>query len=953
MALNRGQELTRGVRGTQLENAFGVVKTSSASLGQIGGKLAETAEKITLFQADIMDKEWQNNFDKNSSIFIAEETRKELNSTNPDIVGLQQKLLSYKDKTLQEAPQRFSNYVTNKLDISFAENINLVKDYSNDLKFTNLYSETTELQGNIVDQTSNYFDQVIKNNPGDLEKINSLFEQHFLNVVTPNINRVAKNYESLNKLQPLKFTPTDISSGVRKLQIDFTSEKFIGKMKGIIGSIDFENNTADKTSMELTEANKVIDDLIQEFVINPESREISNLSDEEVESIRLRYNKEKERLLNLENEKVKKSEIATDNIISQKASFVESIYANNAQVAINANLNSVVELVAQDDYLYRDPGLAAKTIENSMRAINIHKALNQIKLDNGGILPNSDPTLIDLIKNKTGVELDKNELNKFRYAMIGTSPLTVNEYMDIVNESTNNPNYGEQGDGKSISQVNQERSNLIDKSVFEYQLKNGVYPPDTANNFAGVDAILTKDPGSINSTDIKNINNAFGFYRISKGQNPNALYEQGFGEISDFFQYLDKTRGELYTNIITTDIESMRGLLKEYRDNLKSGFDFGKANQYVIDNELTYATTQVIEDKIVEDARTQYGGKALLNYLRNKLPTVEIGGYNIVPFALKEGDKKKKTSSYTDLFGVTEFEKFSIGMTKPLFYESKGYKEARSKIIDVPPNIEAQLNNIYVLELNKLVDFNKIGNDDITLQKQIKENQELALDLTVRKLRDQGFGVSKYEKKGEGLTLTYQPLDDKIPYDNPEDKDMYIAVHFFNRIREMETKYGVSYMKEFYPNLYFTNFGTDQENEVSFDLNRAYDLGIEQDGIFLTREPGTDVYRYNLDPEIFNAPTTRLELDGDIDEEQYFRPDRAIVLGDQLISNEAIIGNAIDKYLDQSSEVEMFNQLGIDREIIKNIFYTVYYPGVKMMTSEDEILDYLEKQTVNPYGLIK
>ena len=45
MALKRGQELSRGVRRTQLENSFGVVSANTASLGQIGGKLAETAEK--------------------------------------------------------------------------------------------------------------------------------------------------------------------------------------------------------------------------------------------------------------------------------------------------------------------------------------------------------------------------------------------------------------------------------------------------------------------------------------------------------------------------------------------------------------------------------------------------------------------------------------------------------------------------------------------------------------------------------------------------------------------------------------------------------------------------------------------------------------------------------------------------------------------------------------------
>ena len=949
MALNRGQELNRGKRRTLIENPFGVVQANTSSLGQIGGKLSETAEKITLFQADIMDKEWQNDFDKNASLFISEETRKELNSPNPDIVGLQQKLLTYKDKILQEAPNRFANYVTNKLDLSFAENINLVTDYANDLKYTNLLTQTQQLESNNLSDTSNYIDQVIKNNAGDIEKINSLLELHYQNVVTPNINRIAKNYESLNKLKPLKVTPADIESKVRLVQIDFMSEKFYSKMKAVISSIDFDDSTSEELSLQLTEANKLMDEMIQEFVENPESRDINNLSDSEVEQIRKNWVGQKEQLLNFENTKIKQADIAEQQIIGEKSEFIANTYAANSQLALNSNLSDVMEIVSKDDYLYRNPNVAFQTIESAMRSINVHKSLYSISQKYDGKLPEAS-TLKELIKQDTDIEVTDDELIQYRNAMIGVPSLTVAEYMDLSNVSQI-AGYGVEGDGKTPNQVEIEKNNLFQLKAFEYQLKQGNYPKDTLEMFAKVDGIINTSI-ELSETDEQQIQNTFAFYRLSKQLNPAAFYEKGFGEVSDFFLYLDKTRGELYLNTNITDIESVRGLYNEYRENVKKGFDFDKANQFIQDNDLTYGTTNVIQDKIVDDARTAYGGKALLNWMRNKLPE-DVLGFDIIPGSLDEEDKKVKTTSYTDLFGVSEFQKFAIGITKPMFYESKAYQAAKDKIINLPPNVEEQINSIYVMKLNKLVDFNLMDGDTTKLKKQIEQNQELALELTIRQLRDDGFGVSKYESKGPGLTLAYQPIENKMIYQKPEDQDMYIAVHFYNRIKDMTARHGPSYMLEHYPNLFYENYQTDQENKVEFDLNRAYELAIERDGVYLTRLPGTDVYRYNLDENVFNGGG-RYELDGDIDEEQYFRPDDVVISGDQLISNESIIGGAIKKYIAQDPTVlSLIEDMGVSQDIVENIFYRVMYPGVKLMTSEEEIMDYIQEQSVHTYGLIK
>lgn len=929
MALKRGQELNRGVRRTQLENSFGVVSANTASLGQIGGKLAETAEKITLFQADIMDKEWQNDFDKNSSIFIAEETRKELNSPNPDLVGLQQKLLTYKDSLLSEAPARFANYVTNKLDISFAENINLVKDYANDVKYNNLLTDTENLEQQSLSITSNYIDQVIAQHPQDLETQQKLLQAHYNSVVTPNIDRIAKNYESLNLLKPLKITPGYIENRIKLYQIDFLSEKMIGDAKSIIGAIDFDNNTALQNADELTEARKLINDLRQDFIENPDSREMNNLSDEQVALIDKKFTQETERLLNLESEKIEQSDIALTKVIEDMGAAYVNEYQTNAFKAISANPSAMLEELASNQYFSQRPELALKVLDDSIRASNIHKVLAQIKEENGGTMPVPNPTLKTLVETRAGVSLEQGDLNQYLFNMNGTQALTTNEYMKLVSDRNIDPNYGAKIDNfKTTNQIELEKYNLFRMANFEKNLANGIYPPDAAQVFAGVDAILMKD--KFTDADLEQINNVFRFYRVAKGNNAEELFAQNFGETSEFFQYLDGSRNsDLFGDAVITEIGSLRGMIEEFRNNKKEPFDREAANQYLIDNDLSYVTTDLLEKKIMEDISTQYGAGALIDWFMGK----------------------NKTDAYTDLFNIPESQRIVMGILQPLTVSPETFRKANA--IQIDPVVESQLQNQFILELKKSgVDFSLAGKDDQLLQSQIKNNQEMALTRAVRFLRDNNFGVSSYQSPGGGAKLVYDPVDNKIPYDNKADKDMYVAVHFFNRIKDMEEKYTKKYMLDTYPDLYIKDMNTQNEQSVNFDLNRAYEIAIDNKGVFFTREPGTDVYRYNLNQEVF-INSNRTELDGDIDDPQYFRPDDVLVVDGQLFSRESVIGSAIDKFLDSSPNLAMFERLGIGERGLKNFLYSVYYPGMRLMTSTEDIIDYLEKQTSSITGKIE
>ena len=271
-------------------------------------------------------------------------------------------------------------------------------------------------------------------------------------------------------------------------------------MKSIIGAIDFDNSTTESLSRQLIEANDVIDDMIENFVTNPDSRDINNLSDSEVESIRKNYVDQKEQLLNFNNKKVKMAEIATNTIIAEKSQFIIDTYINDSQKALNSSISDVLELVANDDYLFQDPTTAMATIQESLNAISIHKSLQSIYQKYNGIFPEAT-TLKELIKNDTDIELTDKQLIQYRNTMVGVPSKTTNEYMMMVQEVKTTPGYGEPMEGKTTDQLNLEKETLYQIKAFEYNMKMGNMPLDGRDVFAKVDAIISASGDGISSTD--------------------------------------------------------------------------------------------------------------------------------------------------------------------------------------------------------------------------------------------------------------------------------------------------------------------------------------------------------------------------------------------------------------------------------------------------------------------
>ena len=309
MVLERGASLSKGVRRTGVEGSFGVVRTAQNTIGTSVANLSQTVDKINQFQVDVMDKEWQNNFDTNSALFIEEAMREELNSPNPDLVKLREKFITYRDTTLREAPQRFQNYIENKLDLNFVDAVNNVKDYANDLKYQNLSTQGAVLAETNYNSAYSAIQTIIKNNKGNFEKIQNEIDLYYTTTVLPNLANLNANDKILNKLKPLEMTPAMIEDRANGNNVLYESLRAKSIIEMMVSGVDFEQGDTQKLRADLETLDIEIDNYIQKYLEDPAARRL-DMSDATVSEIVADLKVVKNNLLSVQSDKIAKSENA-------------------------------------------------------------------------------------------------------------------------------------------------------------------------------------------------------------------------------------------------------------------------------------------------------------------------------------------------------------------------------------------------------------------------------------------------------------------------------------------------------------------------------------------------------------------------------------------------------------------------------------------------------------------
>ena len=942
MVLERGASLSKGVRRTGVEGSFGVVRTAQNTIGTSVANLSQTVDKINQFQVDVMDKEWQNNFDTNSALFIEEAMREELNSPNPDLVKLREKFITYRDTTLREAPQRFQNYIENKLDLNFVDAVNNVKDYANDLKYVNLSTQGAVLAETNYNSAYSAIQTIIKNNKGNFEKIQNEIDLYYTTTVLPNLANLNANDKILNKLKPLEMTPAMIEDRANGNNVLYESLRAKSIIEMMVSGVDFEQGDTQKLRADLETLDIEIDNYIQKYLEDPAARRL-DMSDATVSEIVADLKAVKNNLLSVQSDKIARADNA--GLFTQQnfsKSFIDA-FKNDARLSIVATPKSILEQLNNTPdavALYNNPELFFQTLNGAIEASSVHKIIASKKEQNNGVLPNMGDMLSE-VNLSTGSNLSEDELASYVYASYGgLFNYDTNQMLQDYDMVLNNPrpNVGAGGMGPEILQAEK------NTAAAAIMMQNGYFPPGLDGYFSQVDRIMMKP--EISDIDMERVNQSIQLYNFINNNSSDVFFPSVTGaDTPSFFSFLKLTKGDMYQSVNISDIQDLRQLKNEYKAFVDAPYDLEEIKNVLIDNGAN-VTLDNVQVAISEDLRSQIGPEAFGKFLINKLPYIDIP-FTDFDIGLSEDEKFTKTEEFEKLLApIPEWKKIIIGMSVSFGGEEYFADNPYPNFLQVDPIIMDQFNDIFVQELRKLgVDFGLIqqGKKEQFLQ-QVGEKREQALYSTAYRLNREGFGISNYESMSDGGKLVMNPLESKIPYSEKIDKEIYITAHIFQHIKSMENKYGTDKMVDMYPGLYINNFGTNQANRVDLDINRVNEL--LNDGVFyFIREPG-DVYSYNLNPNKIYSNSYDLAMD--VDDPQFLKVDDSLTVNDgQIYSKKAIVTEAVQNYLQDNDLVDFFVDRGVPKNYVQNFLYSILYPGTKAITTRKDLLEYLENNKID------
>ena len=931
MVLERGASLSKGVRRTGVEGSFGVVRTAQNTIGTSVANLSQTVDKINQFQVDVMDKEWQNNFDTNSALFIEEAMREELNSPNPDLVKLREKFITYRDTTLREAPQRFQNYIENKLDLNFVDAVNNVKDYANDLKYQNLITSGAVLAQTNYNTTYSEIQTIIKNNKGNFEKIQNDIDLLYTTKVLPNLANLNANDKILNQLKPLEMTPGMIEDRAFANNVLYESLRARSIIEMMVSGVDFESGDTIQLAADLDTLDIEIDNYIQKYLEDPSARKL-DMDDTTVSEIVTDLNTTKNNLLSVQSDKIQKAENAQ---LFQQQQFSKSFideYKQNSYLSVISTPSSILENLQSTPNgisLFENQALFMATLDDAIVASQTHKIIQSKKEANQGVLPNIGDLTTE-INTGLGLDMSEDEISRYVYSsMGGMGNYTADQMISDIKLIQDEPMPGSPGGVNESYKIAMDNYNAA-----AVLMQQGYFPPGLDNYFAQVDRIMAKS--NLSDDDVGRVNEAlFAFNYINNNSNDLFFPTVTGAETPTFFSFLNVTRGQNYEGVNITDIEDLRQLQNEYKDFIKSPYDLETISNILADNNFNI-TEQNVESNIVADIKSQFGVTALKKYILNKVPFLSFG-------ELDDGEQFVKTSQFTELFGnIPQWKKIIIGMSL-----RSGYGEEADAYLSIDPFILEQFNQEYVQALRKNgVDFSIAETNTPLFLQQVEKVREKAINTAAYNLNRAGFGISKYESMNEGGALVQNPIEEQIPYQRQEEKDLYIAAHIKTHIESMENKYGIDKMKDVYPGLYFDNFLTDKQVEKELNMERVMDLMDKNVFYFIKEGEG---YSYHLNPNGGDGFfSNSYELSMDVDDPQFFTVDDVLTTNDgKIFSKKGLVSDAVKEYLNDSTILNFFRDRGMDVTKAENFLYTILYPGTYAITNKEDLMEYLDKNKID------
>ena len=756
MVLERGASISKGVRRTGVEGSFGVVRTAQNTIGTSVANLSQAVDKINQFQVDVMDQEWQNNFDTSTAIFVEEAMREELNSPNPDLVKLREKFITYRDTNLKEAPQRFQNYIENKLDLNFVDAVNNVKDYANNLKYQNLSTSGAVLAQTNFNSTYSDIQTIIKNNKGNFEKIQNEIDLLYTTKVLPNLANINANDKILNKLKPLEMTPAMIEDRAYANNVLYESLRAKSIIEMMVSGVNFDSGNTIQLAADLDTLDIQIDNYIQKYLEDPSARKY-DMDDATVSEIVSDLQTTKNNLLSVQSDKIQKAENAQ--LFQQKqfsTNFINE-YKSNSYLSVISTPSSILENLQNTPNgisLFENQSLFMSTLDDAVVASQTHKIIQSKKEANQGVLPNIGDLTTE-INTGLGLDMSEDEISRYVYSsMGGMGNYTADQMISDITLIKDEPL------PESPGGVNENyKTALKNYQAASVLMQQGYYPPGLDNYFAQVDRIMAKNV--LSEDDIARVNQSlFAFNYINNNSNDLFFPTVTGAETPSFFAFLNVSRGQNYEGVNITDIQDLQQLQNEYQKFVESPYNLETISNILSDNNFNI-TEQNVENNIVADIKSQFGVTALKKYILNKVPFLSFG-------ELEDGEQFVKTSQFTELFSnIPQWKKIVIGMSL-----RSGYGEEADAFLSIDPFILEQFNQEYIQALrNNGVDFTIAETNTPVFLQQVEKVRDKAINTAAYNLNRGGFGISKYQSMNEGGAIVQNPIEDQIPYQKQEEKD--------------------------------------------------------------------------------------------------------------------------------------------------------------------------------------
>ena len=579
MAVQKGFQ--RGDRTTVVTPKLGVVKSSKSNIGDIIQGIGEMTEKLTLNKIEVLDEQWKTQFKSDTDTFLYDVTNQQLDSANPDLQSMKTQIVSYKNTLLQNAPERYKNYIANYVDQKSLAKFNTVKNHADKILIKNTYDDVNADKTRILKDLENTLSTVnLTVDPTDPETI-ALQTDIIMMGITNDISDFSKKLQVLANLDPYNFGETQIQEQLDSLFFAAELERYKTIKRSFYSNIDF---TSPDVLDQIKEADKLVEILDQNYADGKIFRSSNTISNEDVVKIITDSNADISNLKGLYQSNI---DVANQDLKYKQASQV-NLLKNTIEVTNVNNLKTLL-LTGEDQF---ENLIKSYDLVDDVALINtLEQKYTLLKLLQEEDIDINKASLYDKLFRENNITLFENEqelrdfLTDYKVAEMEISSDTFNPLSFLEEYKLPADQRSPQTNDMLNLMINE---NIVPRFIYDYL--------DESNS------IITNPDIDMGSEEARTILRSVQLLEFLKQENPLAL--SSFNEKIDmsFYNYILDNGGTAFLEAGT-----IAGALKFYQNNketIDTNRDFidNQIQEFIIDNDtIEESFTNILVEHVVQN----------------------------------------------------------------------------------------------------------------------------------------------------------------------------------------------------------------------------------------------------------------------------------------------------------------------------------------------------------------